>query len=105
MYSFFQILFTIQKGTLAHELELRSKLHEYMGSINIINIFLQICEGVKAFHEAKPEPLAHRDLKTANIVLDDGMIPVIMDLGKINNRYFNVSLHRTQIVPIHLIVS
>ena len=53
-----------------------------MGSIDIINMFLQICEGVKAFHEAKPEPLAHRDLKTANIVLGDGMTPVIMDLGK-----------------------
>lgn len=52
-----------------------------MGSIEIINIFLQICEGVKAFHDSKPDPLAHRDLKTANIVLGDGMMPVIMDLG------------------------
>lgn len=52
-----------------------------MSAPDILNIFLQICEGVKAFHEAKPEPLAHRDLKTANIVLDDGNIPIIMDLG------------------------
>lgn len=55
-----------------------------MKSIDILNIFLQICEGVKAFHEAKPEPLAHRDLKTANIVIGDGMKPVIMDLGKMS---------------------
>lgn len=55
-----------------------------MGSIEILNIFLQICEGIKAFHEAKPEPLAHRDLKTANIVLSDDNKPVIMDLGKSN---------------------
>lgn len=53
-----------------------------MNPIDILNIFLQICEGVKAFHEAKPNPLAHRDLKTANIVLDDQDMPVIMDLGK-----------------------
>lgn len=58
-----------------------------MGALDILNIFLQICEGVKAFHEAKPEPLAHRDLKTANILLDDGSIPIIMDLGII---YINI---------------
>ncbi|XP_058794085.1 serine/threonine-protein kinase 16 isoform X2 [Phymastichus coffea] len=71
------------KGTLANELERRHKTHDYMKAVDIINIFLQICEGVKAFHEAKPEPLAHRDLKTANIVMGDGMKPVIMDLGSV----------------------
>jgi serine/threonine kinase 16 len=59
-----------------------------MSPIDILNIFLQICEGVKAFHETKPEPLAHRDLKTANIVLSDERIPIIMDLGKLS--YFVV---------------
>jgi len=54
-----------------------------MSSIDILNIFLKICEGVKAFHEAKPEPLAHRDLKTANIVFSDDRTPIIMDLGKL----------------------
>lgn len=55
-----------------------------MSPLDILNIFLQICEGVKAFHEAKPEPLAHRDLKTANVVLNDDGIPIIMDLGMLN---------------------
>ncbi|CAL1686649.1 unnamed protein product [Lasius platythorax] len=69
------------KGTLANELERRAKNCDYMSPIDILSIFLQICEGVKAFHENKPEPLAHRDLKTANIVLSDDGTPVIMDLG------------------------
>lgn len=60
-----------------------------MSPIDILNIFLQICEGAKAFHEAKPEPLAHRDLKTANIVLSDDRTPVIMDLGRL---YFVIIL-------------
>lgn len=55
-----------------------------MSPMDILSIFLQICEGVKAFHEAKPEPLAHRDLKTANIVLSDTGVPIIMDLGILN---------------------
>lgn len=59
-----------------------------MSPIDILNIFLHICEGVKAFHEAKPEPLAHRDLKTANIVLSDDGTPVIMDLGRLHRIIF-----------------
>jgi len=65
-------------------LERRAKNYDYMSFTDILSIFLQICEGVKAFHEAKPEPLAHRDLKTANIVLSDNGIPIIIDLGILN---------------------
>lgn len=54
-----------------------------MSATDILNIFLQICEGVKAFHEIKPEPLAHRDLKTANILLNNDGTPIIMDLGRL----------------------
>jgi serine/threonine kinase 16 len=52
-----------------------------MNASEMLNMFLHICEGVKAFHEAKPNPLAHRDLKTANILISDDLSPVIMDLG------------------------
>jgi serine/threonine kinase 16 len=52
-----------------------------MNPSEMLSMFLQICEGVKAFHEAKPEPLAHRDLKTGNILISDDRSPVIMDLG------------------------
>lgn len=76
----------LQKGTLASELEKRARNEDHLSPLEVLNIFLQICEGVKAFHEAKPEPLAHRDLKTANIVLGDGCTPVIMDLGKISSQ-------------------
>ncbi|XP_043489439.1 serine/threonine-protein kinase 16 [Polistes fuscatus] len=71
------------RGTLAHELERRAKNNDYMNPIDILITFLQICEGVQAFHEAKPDPLAHRDLKTANIVLNDQNMPIIMDLGSV----------------------
>lgn len=45
-------------------------------------MFLQICDGVKAFHDAQPIALAHRDLKPANVLLDVDNTPVIMDLGR-----------------------
>lgn len=47
----------------------------------MLRIFRCICEAVEAFHTAEPEPLAHRDLKTANILLDENFNPVLMDLG------------------------
>lgn len=53
-----------------------------MPEIQALQIFLGVCEGVKALHEAKPEPLAHRDLKTANIIcLSDSFEPIIVDMG------------------------
>lgn len=70
-----------RNGTLADHLLVRSKTHNYMSEGQILQIFLGICEGLRAFHEARPVPLAHRDLKTANICLSDTMEPVIIDLG------------------------
>jgi len=71
------------RGTLAYYLETRSKTKQYLDQMEILRMFLQICEGVKAFHDAKPVALAHRDLKPANILLDVDNTPVIMDLGSV----------------------
>jgi serine/threonine protein kinase len=35
-------------------------------------------------HNLQPEPIAHRDLKPHNILLDEDLTPIIMDLGKKN---------------------
>uniref|UniRef100_A0A0K8TRE1 non-specific serine/threonine protein kinase n=1 Tax=Tabanus bromius TaxID=304241 RepID=A0A0K8TRE1_TABBR len=70
-----------KNGSLQDNLNLRAKTKDYMPEIQALQIFLGICEGVKALHEAKPEPLAHRDLKTANICLSDSFEPIIVDMG------------------------
>lgn len=44
-------------------------------------MFGELCDAVAYLHNLKPEPLAHRDLKTSNVCLDDGLSPVLMDLG------------------------
>ncbi|KAL1115805.1 hypothetical protein AAG570_006095 [Ranatra chinensis] len=71
------------RGTLAYELEVRSKMRHHLEQSEVLRMFLQICEGVKAFHEAKPVPLAHRDLKPGNVLLDIDNTPIIMDLGSV----------------------
>ncbi|XP_063219288.1 serine/threonine-protein kinase 16 isoform X2 [Bacillus rossius redtenbacheri] len=89
-----------KKGTLQNELDLRRIAMDHMPATEILSLFLQICEGVKAFHEAVPEPLAHRDLKTANIALTDDNKPVIIDLGSVAPARVKVSgscaAHRLQ---------
>lgn len=51
-------------GSLQDHLNMRAKAKDHMAESQVLQIFVGICEGVKALHEAKPEPLAHRDLKT-----------------------------------------
>lgn len=70
-----------KNGSLHDNLMMRSHKQDYMPETQILNIFLGICEGVRALHEASPVPLAHRDLKTANVCLSDSMEPVLVDLG------------------------
>ncbi len=71
-----------QRGTLASELVRRESRKAYFVEKEVLRIFRGICEAVEAFHSIKPEPLAHRDLKTANILLDENWNPVLMDLGR-----------------------
>lgn len=70
-----------KNGSLHDNLMLRSQKQDYMGETQILHIFLGICEGLRAMHEASPAALAHRDLKTANVCLSDSMEPVLVDLG------------------------
>lgn len=71
----------LKNGTLADHLQIRARTGDYMHESQVLQIFLGICEGLKAFHEAKPNSFAHRDLKTANICLSDSMEPIIVDMG------------------------
>lgn len=77
----FMVLPFFPRGTLHDHLILKSFNKNYLQPKEILRIFSEICQGVKYLHNLSPEPLAHRDLKTANVCLTDGMVPVIMDLG------------------------
>lgn len=53
-----------KNGSLQDYLNVRAKTKDHMPEDHALQMFLGICEGVKAFHEVQPNPLAHRDLKT-----------------------------------------
>lgn len=62
---------------------MKAKINDYIAQGEILRMFLQICEAVKCLHEMTPEPLAHRDLKTANILLTQDGNCILMDLGSV----------------------
>lgn len=72
----------MQRGTIDKDLKIREKIPLPMKSIDLLKIFVEICDGIKIFHNFRPTPLAHRDIKTSNILLSSDGSPVIMDLGK-----------------------
>ncbi|KAF2354533.1 Protein kinase domain, partial [Trinorchestia longiramus] len=68
------------RGTLQDELMKRAQNYNFFSESEILRMFHSICLAVQHMHNSKP-CLAHRDLKTANILLKDDFTPVLMDLG------------------------
>ncbi|KAI5422503.1 hypothetical protein KIW84_045805 [Lathyrus oleraceus] len=48
---------------------------------NRFRIALEIATGLLFLHQAKPEPIVHRDMKPANILLDRNCVSKISDVG------------------------
>ena len=46
-----------------------------------------------AFHQAKPQPLAHRDLNPQNVLLTQDLMPIIMDLGSVEVARKEIETH------------
>ncbi|KAA0190147.1 hypothetical protein HAZT_HAZT008793 [Hyalella azteca] len=69
-----------QRGTLHDELMRRAQTCNFFCERDVLRMFHFICLAVQHMHNNKP-PLAHRDLKTQNILLKEDLTPVLMDLG------------------------
>ena len=68
------------RGSLHDELERRSLTSSPLPQTVLLPIFSSICSAVRELHHSSP-PLAHRDIKPHNILLDKDMTPVLMDFG------------------------
>ncbi|CAG9857577.1 unnamed protein product [Phyllotreta striolata] len=77
----FLVLPYYKRGTLHDYLTLRSFNRNYLNEKDVLRIFLDVCDAIKYLHDFAPDPIAHRDLKTANICLTEQTDPILMDLG------------------------
>ncbi|KAI9356788.1 kinase-like domain-containing protein [Zopfochytrium polystomum] len=71
----------MQAGTVQDLID-RTPARMFLELPRILRISLDVCAGLRAFHTRDP-PLAFRDLKPANILLDDDGRAVLMDLGSV----------------------
>jgi serine/threonine protein kinase len=59
-------------------------------------MFLALLEAVNQLHSSSP-PLAHRDIKSQNVLLADDDAPVLMDFGSVvPARYAAMLVHATR---------
>jgi serine/threonine kinase 16 len=57
-------------------------LYDYIPIETVLKIIIGLCRGLEAFHTHQP-PLAFRDLKPANILLNADGESILMDLGSV----------------------
>merc|ERR1712066_666150 len=69
-----------ERGTLHDELERRKVSRSPLPQSSLVPVFHSICLAVRELHSAIP-PLAHRDIKPHNILLERDLTPVLMDFG------------------------
>ncbi|PAA87686.1 hypothetical protein BOX15_Mlig007083g2, partial [Macrostomum lignano] len=72
-----------RRGTLSEELDLCRIAKSSIGLNRILSTISGLCSGLAAMHSAD---LAHRDLKTGNVLLDDSLRPILMDFGSVTDK-------------------
>jgi len=70
------------RGSLYDYIQDLKSHNEYLTESKILELFLQICNGVKALHECDP-PLTHRDIKPQNVLLGDDDSVVLIDFASV----------------------
>ena len=67
-------------GSLHDELERRRLAESPLSEPTVLQLFLSLCQAVRELHHSNP-PIAHRDLKPHNVLLDSDLKPILMDFG------------------------
>jgi len=84
-------------GTVQDLIERMAKEKFELTELEILKLFIPLCEAVALFHTHKP-PLAHRDLKPSNILLDKNKSPVLIDFGSIDVAKVEVNSRKESLV-------
>ncbi|KAJ3091944.1 Serine/threonine-protein kinase 16 [Quaeritorhiza haematococci] len=90
------LLLPFYGGGTVQDLIDRTPIGDYIPLATILRITIDVCKGLLAFHARDP-PLAFRDLKPANILLDEDGKAVLMDLGSVAPAHVRITSRREAI--------
>lgn len=79
------------RGTLHDELERRKLTNSPLSQTTVISVFSSVCKAVVLLHNTSPVPLAHRDIKPHNVLIERDLSPILMDLGSVSPARHTVS--------------
>lgn len=72
-----------KNGSLQDEIERLAQTRGYIKERRIYQIFRGVCRALHVMHNYPTGPLAHRDVKPGNIMLNDDGGAVLMDFGSV----------------------
>jgi serine/threonine kinase 16 len=78
-----------RRGTVQDMMNHAQATNEPIPFKTILQVFLDIGQGLLAFHRLQP-PMAFRDLKPANVLISDNGQAVLMDLGSVAPANFTI---------------
>eukprot|EP00474_Spongospora_subterranea_P010155 CRZ10613.1 hypothetical protein [Spongospora subterranea] len=79
------------KGSLLSDLAHRKTACQWYTERELLRVFLAICQGVSYLHYELQPPVAHRDIKPGNVLLDDKVGAVLTDFGSASAPSVSVS--------------
>ncbi|CAH3149019.1 unnamed protein product [Porites evermanni] len=80
-------------GTVQDLIERTAREGGHIPELDILHMFKSLCDAILAFHSLDP-PLAHRDIKPHNLLIDADNSVVLMDLGSVSQARCTITSRR-----------
>jgi len=81
-------------GTLQEKVDAMAAKRNHYSEHELLTLFQGVCLAVHEMHSCQPEPIAHRDIKLSNVLLDAHGRPVLMDFGSADTMNVEVTSHK-----------
>jgi serine/threonine kinase 16 len=82
------------RGTIQARVDKIAAANDRMPQRTVLELFHGVCVAVAVLHRLEPEGIAHRDLKLANVLLDETDTPILMDFGSCDTAAIEIKSYK-----------